>query len=139
VIFIELEIDMPYVNPVEHAARIIPHNYYDYSDNRAQAAADLRDLQAVTAAFMAGDRMADVNFWIAPSEDPANFVLCESVDPSVKGDVVEIWTYNGACHSNVDPEKEVYVSRDRLIKLGFDIPANEHPLHLLVIDNGWGK
>lgn len=119
---------MTYSNPVADKARIIPHDYFDASDNLGQYLADEKDCQAVTAAFIAQPDFYVDTFWIARSTyGEVSLVLCDGVDPRVDGTAVDVWTYNGHCYENIDPETPVFVSKEKLREQGFTIPENVNP------------
>lgn len=114
-----------YINPVAASARIIPHDYFDPSDNYGQFLADEKDCQAVTAAFVAQPDFYVDTFWLlVEGFEGKTLVLCEGVDPMVDGSAVDIWTYNGSCLSNRDPATPVYVSKKALVDQGFEVPEN---------------
>ena len=108
-----------YKNPVAAHARVIPHVYVNATDDMAAYQADLKGLQAVTAAMMAEPEFADVAFYLFSEEmydfTGEGFVGCDAVDPRVDGTAVDIWTTTSKCFSNRSPDHRVFVHQSKLV------------------------
>lgn len=116
---------MTYVSPVARHSRVLPHVYFNASDDLAAHEADQEGLQAVTAALMTDEAMADVDFFLFSASGASYgnaWTRCDGVDPMVNGKAVDIWTVAGSCREMQSPDTRVFVRASVLREKGYEMP-----------------